>query len=1100
MVLRTCRRVLGRGPDAEDAFQAAFVLLARKAGRLSGEAAGPLSLGGWLHRVAYQTALNVLAQASRRKTRERQVRPMPPPDPDPLTEATWNEVRPVLDAELNALPDDARRLLIACYLQGKTHVEAAAELDLPLGSLARRLEKGRELLARRLARRGITVSAALVAVLLGEAARGAGVPAVLMVHTVEAAVTFTGQTAGAVLDPVARLVKTGLANMAKGKTYLGLALAGLVGLLGAGLIACQTLKAPPDVTPEQEPRSAERPAPLAKSALADRFGDPLPPGALARLGTQRLRSADGGQRSVLFTPDGRGVITAGRGNPARWWDVSTGKLVRQFGDGTRHQVYAVALSPDGRVLAGRGGPDGGLRLWDVATGDVLAEGKGGPADFVCLAFAPDGKTVAGAGNDNKLRLWDAATGRERWVKQSATGAVSAIAFSPDGNTIAAVESKTLSFWDAATGQKSDRRWGQNRRIALATFSPDGRTLAAACEPPPDARESDMVVRLVDVATLQEVRQLAPEKTGTSNSDALQSLALARGGKILATANGLGEVRLWDTDTGKELRRCQGGRSFLTALAFSADGRMLAGADRGLLRMWDTASAKELSPVQGGHKQLVSSVAFTPDGGTVVSTSWDGSVREWDSATGAERRQIVPAGEHAGERQHVGFASAVSADGKSIAAVHLVWPIKQRESYGFLVREWDRDSAKERSRRFQDLGENLPSPIALSPDAKTVAFATSAGASEEVHLWDSATGKVLFRVRGGQPAFSPDGKRLATTRRGPNDWIVSLWETATGKELGTAPMPKGHSYRLAFSPEGKELATVSNLGAKHTIHLWPLQTESGKSGLSLRVGPPRVLAEVSSLVRDLIFSPDGRILAVPDDGGTVRVLETDTGQERTRFTGHVGEIWSLAFSPDGRRLASGGLDTTILVWDVTGRLRGGRLRPAHLSDRERDELWADLAADDAGRAGRAIWMLAATPAQAVPLLARRLPPAADLAPEAAARLVRDLDDESYAVRFRARKELEKFAAVAEPALRQARAKVTSAEVRRTLDDLLAVAEARRQRPSGDGLRGRRAVEVLEQIDTREARQVLRAWAAGAPRSDLTQQARLALDRSGRAGRR
>src|SRR5262249_13145019 len=109
MVLRTCRRVLGRGPDAEDAFQATFVLLACKAGPLRREAARPLSLGGWLHRVAYQTAVNVLSQLTRRRGLERHAEPMSHPDPNPVAEATWNELRPILDAELDALPDEARR-------------------------------------------------------------------------------------------------------------------------------------------------------------------------------------------------------------------------------------------------------------------------------------------------------------------------------------------------------------------------------------------------------------------------------------------------------------------------------------------------------------------------------------------------------------------------------------------------------------------------------------------------------------------------------------------------------------------------------------------------------------------------------------------------------------------------------------------------------------------------------------------------------------------------------------------------------------------------------------------------------------------------------
>src|SRR5262245_29365625 len=157
------------------------------------------------------------------------------------------------------------------------------------------------------------VSASLLAVLLGEAASEAGVPAVLLVHTVEAARTFTEQVSGMVSANVARLVKGGLAQMAKGSTRLSVALAGCMGLLGAGLLTCQTLKAWPDKTHDSEPPAepaTERPAQEgAKQARTDLYGDPLPPGALARLGTVRLRH-NVWNHSLVFTPDCEGVITA----------------------------------------------------------------------------------------------------------------------------------------------------------------------------------------------------------------------------------------------------------------------------------------------------------------------------------------------------------------------------------------------------------------------------------------------------------------------------------------------------------------------------------------------------------------------------------------------------------------------------------------------------------------------------------------------------------------------------------------------------------------------------------------------------------------------
>src|SRR5262249_27174570 len=260
-----------------------------------------------------------------------------------------------------------------------------------------------------------------------------------------------------------------------------------------------------------------------------------------------------------------------------------------------------------------------------------------------------------------LRLWDATSGRELWARPSATGCVSAIAFGPDGKTLAAVEDRAISLWDAATGRREPRRWARERQLLSGgTFSPDGRTLAVARGQPPDARGRDCVICLVDVATLQEVRQLAPEKQGVVN--AIQAVAIAPGGKVLATGNGSGEVRLWDMGTGKALRRCQGGRCFAGALGFSGDGTMLAAVDGVLVRLWDTASGKEPAPVEGGRQRGVSTVAVTPDGRTMISSSWDGSVREWDAATGEQRRLILPAGGASGECALVGAASAVAPDG------------------------------------------------------------------------------------------------------------------------------------------------------------------------------------------------------------------------------------------------------------------------------------------------------------------------------------------------------------------------------------------------------------------------------------------------------
>jgi hypothetical protein len=307
-----------------------------------------------------------------------------------------------------------------------------------------------------------------------------------------------------------------------------------------------------------------------------------------------------------------------------------------------------------------------------------------------------------------------------------------------------------------------------------------------------------------------------------------------------------------------------------------------------------------------------------------------------------------------------------------------------------------------------------------------------------------------------------------------------------------------------------LATASQ-GAGNpqgAIHLWPLmRDESQKS--RVRVGPPRLMAggALHAGVGVWAFSPDNRLLALAGADGTVQVLETATGKERTHFTGHGGEVTALSFSPDSRRLASGSRDTTILVWDATGRLRNGELRTARLTAKEMEGCWADLAANDAPRAGRALWTLAADPTQSVPFLAKRLQTAlADAKDRQAAQLakvpqlLRDLDDDAFAVREKAKTELARLGEVAEPALRQALAKSPSVETRRSLEQLLKKAEAKRQVLSGEALRQVRVVEVLEQIGTREARQALKSLTDDAPaEASLTQEVHAALGRLQRGDR-
>jgi hypothetical protein len=349
-------------------------------------------------------------------------------------------------------------------------------------------------------------------------------------------------------------------------------------------------------------------------------------------------------------------------------------------------------------------------------------------------------------------------------------------------------------------------------------------------------------------------------------------------------------------------------------------------------------------------------------------------------------------------------------------------------------------------------------------------------------------------------FSPDGGTLflvgkhmigldASSGKELFDWRLKPMKSNSGitEFIGGQPVDEDEriAYRtVALSPNGTMFACILDGGfgrepvadrvAVYDARMGTLRrrwSDSGKPSLSFE---------------QLRFSPDGKLLA-SSDGEGIHLWEVVTGKEVCTFRGHRGEVQSLGFSANGRRLASTATDSTVLLWDLT--LASRPFGP--VAEREVNACWSDLADQDAARAQVAVWRLADTPGVSIPFLRQRLKPVTNAEAEAIRRHIKNLDSTSFAVRQEAFRNLKELGPAAVPALRQAAEEKPPLEVRRRLDQLW---EAFSKEPvPAEPLRTLRALAMLEYAGTPEARQLLQKLAEGAPGAWLTQEAGASLGR-------
>jgi WD40 repeat protein len=751
---------------------------------------------------------------------------------------------------------------------------------------------------------------------------------------------------------------------------------------------------------------------------------------------------------------GTGTYTAGAGAEVHLWDLSTGCQLHTL-KGHSSQVVAIRFTPDRKMLISAAW-DNTIRVWDVATGKELRQFKGHEAVITDMTLTRDGKTVISSSQDATIRVWDFASGKEvRRIKCNASG----ISLGPNGRTLA-IASGVVFLWDITTG-KELRQLGKGD-IRGVRFSPDGKILAVS--------EYSEGIILYDARTGKEQRRVKGREWPPDTA------AFSPDGKFLVTAGGghkkdwptrpyyTCELKLWDVASGKEVRFFKEASAVTGVIAFSPDGKSVATTEGDFsVRLWDAALGREL-PRFAGHAQAVTGLAFSPDGRTLCSSSCDRTIRVWDTELCVERAVL---------RGHTGVVMAISLapDGKTLAS----------GSLDGTVRLWD--VAARRPIRTLATDHGPVSCLAFSPDGQTLATGDRGlgGTGGTLRLWDWQAGKERYRLpdQGGAHclSFAVDGKTLAVGYH----HSIFVWVTRTGKIRRQLHM--GDLRALGYLPDGTVASAEENGGLVYSVRLWDVMAKkelhewgSAKGGYHAHMA----------------VSPDGRLLAGSFER-TIHVWETNTRRKVEEFTGHRRHVSVLTFHPDGRTLASGGADGAILFWDLTGRLQDGKLLGKPLPAAELDLLWKQLGGD-AARARQALWTLAASPAQSVPFLRRKLSPVPEVDPKRLARLIADLDAEEFARREKAMRELRGLGEVAVPALRRALDGTPSFELRQRARRLLAPFEESSLPPST--VQALRAVEMLERAGTAEARKFLAVLAKGSPAARLTREARESLQRLSR----
>ncbi len=579
--------------------------------------------------------------------------------------------------------------------------------------------------------------------------------------------------------------------------------------------------------------------------------------------------------SVVFSPDGRHVLTGSHDKTARVWDAATGQeLFRLIGHTAG--IASAAFSPDGKFIA-TGSDDETVRVWDVATHEQVYKHVGHKTGVTSVAFSPDGSRIASSSYDGTAKIWEARSDRTPLNFPGHMAQVHSVAFSPRGERIVTTGSdKTARIWDSTTAREILKLERDLNGVITAKFSPDGlRVLTGGINSSPQLWDAATGSNLVTFPYVGPVCSVDFSSTGAR----------------VVTGSWDSFATLWDAQTGRKLRTIGADAMAVRSVAFSPENdRIVTGGGEGTARVWDATDERE-SLVLRGNASPVLTVALSPDGGRIVTAGAQRdelevsrleSAQLWDRTTG--KKTFTLDGHTAGIS-----AAAFSPDGRLIATA----------SGDQTARLWAADTGKPIATFSGHTGTVYA--VAFSPDSRRI---VTGGKDHAARIWDVTTRTQIFELSGHlmsvrAVAFSPDGRSLATA-----DWdgIVTIWNADTGDRPHHFEHPHlKRCLHVAFSPDGRRLIAC---GWPRTAVVWDVQSHENVE-LRGHVSP----------VGSAAFSPDGKRIVTAGWDMRAKLWDAQTARELLSVKDSEDAVSSVAFSPDGQWIVAGSWDKTARILEI-----------------------------------------------------------------------------------------------------------------------------------------------------------------------------------------